>query len=46
MFVEAQVSSIKKAIGIAVELALEPRPAPPQDVRAVLLRGVCRLFSA
>ncbi len=33
-----------QAIGIPVELAVEPRPAPPQDVRAVLLRGVGRLL--
>src|SRR5688572_19432178 len=33
-----------QAVGIEVGLAVEPGPAPPQDVRAVLLCGAGRLF--
>jgi hypothetical protein len=33
-----------QAIGVEVELALEPGPAPAQDVGPVLLGGVERLF--
>jgi hypothetical protein len=33
-----------EALGIEVELTLEPCPAPLQDVGAALLAGVRRLF--
>jgi hypothetical protein len=35
-----------RAVGIQIGLALKPRPASFQDVRAVLFRGVGRLFCA
>ena len=31
-------------LGIEIRLAIEPGPAPPQDVGTVLLAGVRRLF--